>query len=460
MKNKRVIVDYWDKGMEIDIPEDAQVVVRPDPPLLSDPRKAFADAIRNPIAMPPISKLVSKNSRVTIAFDAPPRSGVPRRLAIPIIMDELQKAGVPEGNVTLICASGTQRKRTASELRQNLGDEIFNRFWPHRLKAHDCSQNLVHLGETEMGDYVEYNAAVAESDLVVYLGTVVPVNWGGYTGTGVVIGLGSARSINSHHSEVIAHPESFDAEPRKTLYMKHKLAINAHIEKAIGKKIFYVDACLNSKGEPCAVFAGHCPEITEPAWSKGDEFYRYPVKQADIMIMGLPMKDVYGTTSNPLLVLTYATMVFRCFAKKPPIRKGGVIIVLAKCDGTIDERIRTADREVIGLFGNCFSALDLHDYKEEFFTREDLIYRYQHCNAFHPSHSLWLFYENQYILDQASKVIIAGEVNPGAIRQLGCTPAHDFTHAWDMALDVVGNKPEVLVVPKYFSRDRVIYDVR
>jgi len=459
MKKKPVQMDYGENGTQIEVPENAYVVERKDPPPLAHPKEALSKAIKDPIGMPPIPELVRKGSRVMIGFDAPPRSGLPRRLAISIILDELAKAGVSDRDVTLICGTGTQRKRTGKELRDNLGEEIFGRFWPHRLKSNDCSENLVYLGETDLGDYVEYNAAVAESDALFYLGTVVPVNWGGFTGTGVVIGLGSARSIESHHTEVIAHRESCHGDPRTMLYIKHKLAIHSQIEKATGKKIFYVDAATNAKGEISAVFAGHCPEILEPEWSQGEALFRYPVPQADILVLGLPQKEIYGSTDNPLLLLTFAAMVFRTWVNKPLIREGGVVIILAKSSGVIDERIRPSDREVIERFGNCFSALELSDYKEEFLTREDLIYRYRHCNAYHPIHPIWLFYEDQYLLDYPAKVIVAGEVNPGAIRQLGCTPAADFDQAWKMALDIVGSKPNVTVVPRYFTRDRVQFFV-
>ncbi len=83
---------------------------------------------------------------------------------------------------------------------------------------------------------------------------------------------------------------------------------------------------------------------------------------------------------------------------------------MAKCNGTIDFQQRPADQEVWDLFGKVHSALDLFDFEEEFLTREDYIYRY--CHAVHPMHPFWLFYEDQYLLDHAGKVIFAGEVNP------------------------------------------------
>jgi nickel-dependent lactate racemase len=460
LKTKSIQVDYGEGNAEIPVPEDAVVVRCEDPSPLKDPEEDIRQALENPLGMGPISDLVEKGSKATIAFDAPPRSGIPRRLIIPMLLEELASAGVSRENINLICATGVQRKRTREELLDYLGTEIFSQFWPNRLSNHDATRDLVHLGVSELGDYVEYNRCVQESDLVIYSGTVAPLSWGGFTGTGVVVGLGSARSIDSHHSEIIAHPDSCHGDPRTSLYMKHKQAIHAQVERAIGGKILYVDAVVNSKGEVCKVFAGHCPEINEPEWQAAESLFRVSVPQADVLIIGLPLNQLYGPTNNPLLSCMYTTMVARTWIRKPLLRPGGVIIGLVKCDGTVDSRSRPSDKEVIELFGSCFSALDFHDLKEEFLTREDYIYRYRHCHTFHPIHPVWGFYEAQYILDHAGKVIFTGEVNPGAMRKVGGIPARDFDHAWGMAIQIVGNRPYVVVVPDYLSKLKVQYDVQ
>jgi nickel-dependent lactate racemase len=164
MGTQEVLMDYGERQLPIKVPADAQLVIRKDPPALANPQGEFERAIRQPLGLPPITEFVGKGSRVTIAFDAPPRSGIPRRLAIAAILKELEKCGLTDRDVTLICAAGSQRKRTVTELCNNLGPEIFNRFWPHRLLNHDCTKDLVNLGTTELGDTVEYNSAVAQSD--------------------------------------------------------------------------------------------------------------------------------------------------------------------------------------------------------------------------------------------------------------------------------------------------------
>jgi len=410
-------------------------------------RRALAD----PIGIGPISTLVKPGNKVTIAFDAPPRSGRPRQIIIPILLEELARCGVPEENVTLVCAGGTHGKIPPSGLREYLGPDLFHRFWPDRLTNHDCTQNLVYLGRSTLGDYVEYNRLVLDSDLTIYLGTIFALNWGGFTGTGVVIGLGSARSVASHHTEVIAGRHSTHGDHRKQHYRLHKEAMQAQIEKAIGKPIFYVDVITGATGDICAVFAGHSPEINEPTWAEAERLFQVKTPQADVLVMGIPSEAVYGSTDNPLLAMTYITTPPRTWLSRPLVRKGGVVIALGSSRGIYDTDSRPSDPEVIERYQRCFGPHELSQYIEEFLTRPDYLYKYQHCYAYHPIHAFWLLYENQWLMEHATKVIMAGEVTPGPLRTLGLTPSRSFDEAWHIAKEVVGQNPRVVVLPHYWT---------
>lgn len=452
MSDTRIVkVDYGTTQLEIPVPDDATVLRCPDPPVLPDPAAAVCRALADPIGIGPISTLVRPGNKVTIAFDAPPRSGKPRQIIIPILLEELARCGVPEENVTLVCAGGTHGKIPPGGLLECLGPDLFHRFWPDRLTNHDCSQDLVYLGRSARGDYVEYNRLLIDSDLTIYLGTVFALNWGGFTGTGVVIGLGSARSIASHHTEVIADRHSTHGDHRTQHYRLHKEAMNAQIEKAIGKPIFYVDVITNATGDICAVFAGHSPEINEPAWAVAERLFQVKTPQADVLVMGMPYQVVYGSTDNPLLAMTYITTPPRTWLSKPLVRKGGVVIALGRSSGEYNTDLRPSDPEVVERYQGCFRVQELSQYIEEFLTRPDYLYKYQHCNAYHPIHAFWLLYENQWLMEHAAKVIMAGEINPGPLRSLGLVPAHSFAAAWQMAKEVVGENPRVVVLPHYWS---------
>ena len=57
MKQKSIQADYWDKKIEISVPEDTIIGEIPAPPIIQDPEKAIREAIANPIGAPPLSDL-------------------------------------------------------------------------------------------------------------------------------------------------------------------------------------------------------------------------------------------------------------------------------------------------------------------------------------------------------------------------------------------------------------------
>jgi hypothetical protein len=151
---------------------------------------------------------------------------------------------------------------------------------------------------------------------------------------------------------------------------------------------------------------------------------------------------------------------------KPLLRQGGVVIALARCTGHIDERAHASYREVIDLFKKCHSSHDLQNYEEEFLQREDLIFKYRYLYSYAPIHPFWLFYESQYILDWASKVILAGvptrEISlapaqvegsggPGAARDVGCEPAANFEEALKKAEKILGRNPRIVALPQFWT---------
>jgi nickel-dependent lactate racemase len=483
-KTKEIIADYWDKKISISVPENTILPIVPDPPLSKDPDAAVKRALENPIGAPPLFELAkkAKGGKIIIAHDDLSRPASPRRLIIPILMDVLNKAGIEDEEVFLLSASGNHCKWPDTSFRAYFGEEIYHQFRPlgsaSRLLNHDCHdpQRLKYMGVSELGDYVEYNSLLEEASLFIYCGTVLPSNWGGMTGTGVVIGLASSRSmVSTHGFPVVGHEESCHGNHRKMLYRKHKEAIMKQIEKAIGKRVFYVDSILGAGAQLTGVFAGYSPEINEPTWALAEKLYTIEVPQADIFIVGVPRFLLYGETSNPLISLASACTPPRIWVNKPILREGGVVIALTRCTGHIDDNAHASYREVINLFKKCHSSYELQKYEEEFLYREDLIFKYRHCYSYAPIHPFWLFYESQYILDWASKVIFAGvptnevplappqlegEGGPGAARDVGAVPAPNFEEAWKMALKIVGKNPTIVACPQFWTNVRPHFYVR
>ena len=97
-------------------------------------------AIQNPVGSTPIHERVKSWSRVAIGFADRVKRGehatARRKVAIPILLEELTFAGVVDDNVTLVF--GVQRNTTAEEFMCWLVPDLVRRFSPERFANHDA----------------------------------------------------------------------------------------------------------------------------------------------------------------------------------------------------------------------------------------------------------------------------------------------------------------------------------
>ena len=472
MSEKRIFIDRWDDPLEITIPESATVMqAEPNPnfPPLEDLAEAIRVVLSSPMGMPALNELVGKGSKVAIAFDDPLKYG-PKFITIPVLLEELKRAKVERGNITLVSANGTHDKPPKDDFKgfyrdryPVLPDEIVDEFWPDRFINHDAQdpEKLVEMGTSSLGDLVEHNRVLVDSDLVIYNGSVMPLIWGGYSGEGVVVGLGSARSIYSHHKiSVIGAPGSIHSDPRTHLYRRHKDAVIDRIEEFIGKKIFFLNGVPDPTGGWAGFFAGHYREIQEAQWECADRQHLHETKQADIIVAGVPRYFFYGDTRNPIINMVAVVTIMRSWRNKPILREGGVVILVTRCDGHIDAAKHPSYIRALEWFKTEGSAGALEEkYFENLISNKDFLRKYHEDHAYHPVHPIWLFNENQYALDHARKIIFATAENPEAPGTVGAEYAATFEDAMERALGLTGENPRILVLPNYFTFMPMIFDV-
>src|SRR5260370_41023005 len=90
-----------------------------------------------------------------------------RQRVIEAVLELAAAAGVDD--VVLIAALALHRRMTESELRQAVGDRVYDAFAPHGLLLqHDAEgpDALIPLGVTEQGEDVEINKRAATSGLL------------------------------------------------------------------------------------------------------------------------------------------------------------------------------------------------------------------------------------------------------------------------------------------------------
>ena len=464
MKFKSVEVDFGLTKKAIRVPENSNIIEFSEPTPLQTPNHSLESALKNPYGSPPFDKLLKTDMKVAIGFDDPTRPPAPWQLILPIIIKKLLSHGIKKKDITLICANGNHKKWTPEELHDFVGDKIFEDFWhTGQLINHDCEdpQKLTYLGKTFNGCIVEHNKIFLEADLMIYVGQVMAHSWGGYTGTGAVIGLASTKSIMSHHNHgVVNHPETALGDQKRMYFRKLKAEINAKIEKETGKRIFYINWVGGSAGKMSGIFAGYSPEVEEPAWTAADTFSCLDVPQADIFIVGLTQSFAYGNSNNPLIAAIGMAYPPRIWLGTHLVKEGGVVIGVSPSNGNIDENVYPSYQEVIDLAARHEAIHEIAKYQPEISNRAEYLEHYRKGNAYHPVHPFWLLYSCDYILSRASKVIIAGTENPTVFKKIGFTPATDFEKAWKMATQLTGTEPVTVVAPTYWSRRIFKFNVK
>ena len=429
-----------DRQVPVRLPERARVLRAPEPnPPLADPEQAIRDALDDPIAHEPVSKLVGPASKVVIAFDDPVIPQHPmkrpdfRATAIPILLEKLEQAGVKRHNITLVCANALHRKWTPGELATVLGEDLVSRFGPSHLYCHDAedAERLAFLGETERGIEVEVNRAVLEADQLFYVNVTSLPFHGGWKS--IAIGLSSFRSIRHHHRPFRAASGKSVMDAKRSSFQKLVGEIGAVIEKRLaedGKRLFTIESVLNTAqpAEVVAVFAGHTPEVHERTLDALYEQQVVPVEgQVDVGIYGVPNHAYYANLSrvNPILVRNQAlSYSFGLYQQRPLVREGGIGIFVNPCTRQFSARHHPSYVELfeehLPSTQDPFELWEL--LSEDFAHRPEYVHKYRYAFGFHGSHPLILWGQGAFPMRHLGRVFLAGAEDPEAARRVGFEP--------------------------------------
>src|SRR4051795_11114658 len=246
---------FWHgEGFRLErLPAERSRVIYPPEPLeaLKDPDGAIRDALLNPLGdSKPLPELLFSGMKLTIAFDdislplPPMKRPDIRQRVIEAVLDMAATAGVDD--VHLIAALALHRRMPEAELREAVGDRVYDAFAPSgALYNHDAEDpdNLAFLGTTKHGEEVEINKRAAESDLLVYVNINIVSMDGGHKSTAT--GLASYRSIKHHHNvHTMEHSKSF--MDRHASELHHSNWRMGQVIKDAGVKVFQIETTINN----------------------------------------------------------------------------------------------------------------------------------------------------------------------------------------------------------------------
>ncbi len=318
-----------------------------------------------------------------------------RKVAIPLVLEELYQADVEKKDILLLCSNGLHRKMTKDELYMLLGKELFHAFYfSNQILNHDSEdyENLVDLGVNAYGDRVIMNKFVYDADFVVLIGHTQGNPYGGYSGgyKHSATGITHWKSIKAHHVPHVMHRADFTPVSKTSLMRQKFDQISQYMEEKMNKKFFCVDAALDTYSRQIAVFAGYAKEMQPISWEAADKRTIIPwaEQKYDILVFGMPQAFHYGNGmgTNPLLMMQAISA--QIILHKNILNDNCVVVCSSLCNGYFHNEEFPAYREIYECFMKDYNNTlpDVEKYSDFISTNEEYIRKYRYNYGYHPFH--------------------------------------------------------------------------
>jgi len=363
-------------------------------------------ALAAPIGTPRLGDLVKPGQKIVIVTSDITRP-MPTARVMPFVLEELDRAGVRDEDVTLVFATGVHRKPPAEECRKLAGDLAYSRI---RCVGSD-NEDVAYLGRTSRGTEVEIMRLVAEADVRICLGNIEFHYFAGFSGgaKAIVPGCAARRTIKANHSLMMS-PRSFAGNIVDN-------PVRLDLEEAVSFRPaqFILNVVLDAHKQIKYAVAGDMIQ----AHRAGCEFlrraYLCPIEaEADIVVasMGGSPKDLDLYQSQKAIDNAF-------HAVKP----GGVIILAASCREGFGEK--------------TFEA-----WFKEASCSDDLIRRIK-ADFQLGGHKAAAIAKTL----AKARIWLCSDLPDEVVRGAFLRPVHDLQSALDEALKQAGEDARVIVMP-------------
>lgn len=334
----RARLPYGRSRIEIDLPNSTKVtwIRKRAMPVLKDPNSAVEEALA------PL-KVISQQSTAACILVCDITRPVPNGLFLPVLIRNLQQAGIKRENITILIATGLHRPNLGDELAELLGDgSLLNQV---NVANHDATNEHDHidLGKTGSGTPVLIDRRFLDADLKIATGLVEPHFMAGYSGGRKVVAPGVAheRTIRTFHSaRFMEHPLSKQCQLDNNPLHEEQLEIVRLIRKRFNHEIFALNTVIDDKRRLSFVNFGEIEQSHMDAVRFAHEY----------MTVGVPHRfnTVLSSSAGFPLDQTYYQTVKSMVTPLDILKDNATLVVASECaEGLGSESFRNSQRNLL-----------------------------------------------------------------------------------------------------------------
>lgn len=319
--NGELVVTIEDKVLgEVVSPRAVQAV--------PDLAAAIEQALEQPIGTRRLEEIVNPRQRVAIVIDDITRE-TPTARILPHILARILRARVARSNIRIVIALGTHRVLTDDEVRFKVGEDIAREFGIVNVSCRDETQ-MVYRGVSANGIPARVNRAVAEADVRIGIGSILPHTDAGFGGGAKIIlpGVCSEKTVDAFHARCAA----FTTNQLGIV----ESAIRRDLEEFVADRVgldFIFNVILTREGDVYQCVAGHYREAHRAGVRFAQHVYGARVaKQYPLVIANAHPFEIDLWQSSKGL-----------WAGEPMVRNGGTLLLVTPCPEGIGVHPRFAD---------------------------------------------------------------------------------------------------------------------
>lgn len=279
-------------------------------------RELVKKALENPIGSPRLRDLaVGKKTCCFIISDH--TRPVPSRDIVPAMLEEIRE-GSPDIDLFFLVATGCHRGTESEELREKLGDEIFEN---ERIAVHDCdSADNVEIGILPSGAPLVLDKKALDAELLVAEGFIEPHFFAGFSGgrKSILPGICDRVTVLGNHcSAFIDSPfartgKLIDNPIHEDMVSAVRMAgldfiVNCIIDEDKNTAMAFAGDPVKAHEEGCKILLDYCRVLAEPS-------------------------DIVITTNGGAPLDQNFYQCVKCMTAAEAVAvEGGVIIALSEC---------------------------------------------------------------------------------------------------------------------------------
>ncbi len=317
MEQKIITIPYGDETMDIRVPaRNLLAVLSPhETPACADAGAEIQRAIESPIGAARLAEAARGSQRVVIVADDMTRQ-TPVAAIIPRLLDELNRAGVRDEQITVLIALGTHRYMTEAEIAARFGEQVLARVRVLNNPWQD-PQQLVDLGSTPNGTPVQVSRIALESDFLIGLGSIVPHHIPGYSAGAKIIQPGVCGAVTTGATHYLS------TRAARSYLGSVENPVRAELERIAGRVGLkaILNTVLDHAGRLVQAFYGDFVQAHRAGVRRAAQVYGVPAPgRADIVIAGSHPCDIEFWQAHKSL-----------YPAELAVKPGGDIIVVAPC---------------------------------------------------------------------------------------------------------------------------------